>query len=171
MRTLLFLIVLAGLLAGYLLLPGDPGQRVAPAKGEKLHISDGDSFRIGAQSIRLIGIDAPELHQSCTREDGSAWQCGEAAKAKLEKLAHEPGLSCLVEGTDRYDRLLATCSTDRTADIGDQLIADGLAIRYLNGAERYALTEMQARLGQKGIWAGAFEEPADWRRANRRRTN
>ena len=39
---------------------------------------DGDSLTIGATRIRLFGIDAPELNQTCQRGD-RAWSCGQAA--------------------------------------------------------------------------------------------
>ena len=38
------------------------------------HAADGDSLTLGAERLRLEGIDAPELNQSCERE-GKAWAC------------------------------------------------------------------------------------------------
>ena len=38
--------------------------------------SDGDTLSILGISVRLFGIDAPELAQNCTR-GGTAWACGQ----------------------------------------------------------------------------------------------
>lgn len=36
---------------------------------------DGDSLSVGQHEIRLFGIDAPELKQTCMRA-GQSWACG-----------------------------------------------------------------------------------------------
>ena len=46
------------------------------------HVVDGDSLRLHDVDIRLEGIDAPELHQSCERA-GQTYPCGDAARAAL----------------------------------------------------------------------------------------
>jgi endonuclease YncB( thermonuclease family) len=37
-------------------------------------ITDADTFTLGAATIRLHGIDAPELGQSCERPGGGSWR-------------------------------------------------------------------------------------------------
>lgn len=40
-------------------------------------MGDGDSLRVGgSQNLRLIGIDAPELDQTCTLDTGATFACG-----------------------------------------------------------------------------------------------
>ena len=46
---------------------------------------DGDSLIVGRHEIRLPGIDAPELSQTCVR-DSQPWDCGKAAADQLNKL-------------------------------------------------------------------------------------
>ena len=46
---------------------------------------DGDSLMVGNREVRLFGIDAPELDQSCTRS-GQRLSCGSEAKAHLAQL-------------------------------------------------------------------------------------
>jgi len=43
--------------------------------GESVRVVDGDGLKIGNQSIRLWGIDAPELDQTCEL-DGRTVPCG-----------------------------------------------------------------------------------------------
>ena len=39
-------------------------------------VIDGDTLRIGATTIRLYGIDAPEKRQTCRSANGTVWHCG-----------------------------------------------------------------------------------------------
>ena len=53
-------------------------------------VTDGDTLRIGAERIRLYGIDAPESAQRSSA-GGKTWPCGEAATQALrERIARRP---------------------------------------------------------------------------------
>ena len=43
-------------------------------------VADGDTLRIGDVRIRLTGLDAPELDQTCTDALGASWGCGRDAR-------------------------------------------------------------------------------------------
>ncbi|WP_457585948.1 thermonuclease family protein [Ensifer canadensis] len=47
--------------------------------------SDGDSLRLDGRRIRLEGIDAPEIGQTCNR-DGAEWDCGADARQRLRAM-------------------------------------------------------------------------------------
>ena len=48
---------------------------------------DGDTLRAGnGAEYRIFGVDAPELHQTCSEANGKSWLCGRAAKARLTTL-------------------------------------------------------------------------------------
>ena len=49
-------------------------------------VIDGDSLAVEGRDIRIFGVDAPELHQTCERA-GRPWPCGEAAKRRMAELA------------------------------------------------------------------------------------
>jgi endonuclease YncB( thermonuclease family) len=72
-------------------------------------IVDGDTLAIGATKVRLEGIDAPETDQVCLNANGARWACGIDARDQL--VAHVAGreIRCSSNGTDAYQRLLATC--------------------------------------------------------------
>lgn len=132
--------------------------RPPPPVAGQARVSDGDSFRLGDDRIRLLGLDAPELAQSCTAADGQTWPCGRAARDRMAQLLAAGPADCRPEDTDQYDRLLATCSV-AGHDLGATMVAEGLAI----SAGRYWTEEAAARDGRLGIWAGDFDAPRTWR--------
>lgn len=119
---------------------------------------DGDTIVMGSRRIRLRGLDAPELRQTCQR-GVVAYRCGEEARAALRALIADRNVACAVRGRDRFQRDLATCEAGG-ADLGLTLVKRGLAVAY--GA--YADEEREAREARRGIWAGPFEPPQAWRR-------
>ena len=120
--------------------------------------SDGDSFRLGDDRIRLLGLDAPELAQDCTADSGQAWPCGRAARARMAELLAAGPADCRPEEVDQYGRLLATCSINGR-DIGATMVAEGLAV----SSGRYWTEEEAARNARLGIWSGDFAAPRTWR--------
>lgn len=129
-----------------------------PAMAGAGRVSDGDSFRLGNERVRLLGLDAPELAQTCRAADATSWPCGRIARDRLAALLAGGSLQCLPEDRDRYDRLLARCSVGGM-DLGATLVGEGLAI----SAGDYWDEQAAARKGGRGIWAGGFDTPADWR--------
>ncbi|MEO6394779.1 MAG: thermonuclease family protein [Devosia sp.] len=120
--------------------------------------SDGDSLRLGSERVRLLGIDAPELDQTCSKAGGAQWPCGEAARTALSGLLKQGAISCAPDGRDRYGRILAHCTADGR-DLGRAIVEAGLATADLE----YKAVEVEARLAGRGIWQGTFDSPRDWR--------
>lgn len=133
--------------------PGD-----TPITGAPEHIVDGDTLDLAGRRIRLVGIDAPELQQTCGTSTGGTWACGTEARAALRTLA-AGSIACAPSGTDRYGRTLAACK-QAGQDVAAALVDAGLAL----GGERYRREEDAARASGRGIWQGRFVAPADWRR-------
>jgi endonuclease YncB( thermonuclease family) len=132
--------------------PADP-----PLAG-RARISDGDSFHLGTERIRLLGVDAPELDQTCTDAKGDDWPCGRRARDLLASLVAGETLDCQPNGHDRFGRILATCSAGGS-DLGARMVAAGFAI----SADDYGRDEAAARAARRGLWAGQFERPRTWR--------
>ena len=128
----------------------------------KTQLSDGDSLHLAGQKVRLLGIDAPELHQFCDK-DGASYPCGEMAKQHLAALIGGNEISCTSTKRDKFDRLLAKCRA-ADHDLNREMVKDGWAVSYYD----YKQEEADARKQKLGIWAGSFEWPHTWRRAHPR---
>lgn len=131
----------------------EPGQLSGQAR-----ISDGDSFHLGEERIRLLGIDAPELAQTCKTRRGGDWPCGRVARDRLSALIRSGTLACDAEGRDKYRRILATCRVDGR-DIAKAMVADGLAV----SSDSYWLEQQTAKAKRLGLWQGDFQQPRAWR--------
>ena len=128
-------------------------------------VVDGDSFEIGKERVRLFGIDAPEGRQSC-RRNGQPWRCGEDAAAKLRNLVRGATLRCARRDTDEYGRSVAVCKNGST-DINAEMVRAGFALAYRRYSSDYVAAEDSARRAKRGLWAGEFTPPWDWRRESR----
>lgn len=122
-------------------------------------VVDGDTLVIGAERIRLHGIDAPESNQDC----GDGWPCGREATRAVEELTRGKSIRCEGDTRDRYDRLIAVCYAG-PVDIGGDLVRRGLALAYRTYSTAYVEHEDEARQHGRGMWSGAFVAPWDWRR-------
>lgn len=130
-------------------------------------ISDADSLRAGKLRLRLHGIDAPELRQSCFDAAGQPYKCGQKAKNFLQSILKIGAqIDCQHLDTDRYRRLIVRCF-HRGQDIAGKIVRAGWALAYRRYAKDYIAVERQAARSGQGIWQGKFTPPEKWRRQQR----
>lgn len=139
-----------------------PQERIAG----RAKIVDGDSFEIASTGVRLFGVDAPEGRQTCTRSNGSTWRCGEAAAAELRRLVGSREVMCARRDTDDYGRIVAVCRAGDT-DLGEAMVRAGLAVAYRRYSGDYVEEEREAQRARRGLWAGQFVRPEEYRRDER----
>lgn len=113
------------------------------------------------QRIRLHGIDAPEIRQTCTRGD-EKYPCGQAATEALMKIAADKEISCQRKDVDRYGRIVAVCFVGET-DINARMVVLGWALAYRRYSTDYMDEEAKAKASRVGIWTGEFMKPWEWR--------
>ncbi len=133
----------------------------------RARVIDGDTLEVAGQRIRLHGIDAPESRQLC-RRDGEPWRCGKDATSALKAFLGSRPVSCKELDRDRYRRIVARCAVEK-ADIGEWMVSQGWAVAYYLYSYEYSRTEQRARSARRGVWAGEFEKPWEWRKQRRRR--
>lgn len=121
----------------------------------------GDTLRVGSRQLRLAGIEAPELYQSCTGADGRAWACGDSARQGLARLLRAGNVSCDVSAGDGDDAVGSCRLGER--DVAAELVRDGFAFGETGIFAPYRGEEEAARSARRGIWAGEATRPADYR--------
>ena len=128
-------------------------------------IVDGDTIAISGNKIRLSGIDTPEKNQTC-RKASVTWGCGYEATETLRGWTYTKEVRCVGDTKDRYGRLIANCFVDGY-NVNARLVYEGLALAYRKYSKQYVPEEDKARSAKRGIWAGEFVAPWDWRRGER----
>lgn len=118
--------------------------QLPPDQAQIVYVIDGDTFIVrlnnSQEKVRLIGVDAPELHanEKALKESEETGQPvkemtveGKIAKEHLEKMIH-PGTRIKLEyDTDKYDqyqRVLAYAYLENGTFINMRMVADGYAI-------------------------------------------
>jgi endonuclease YncB( thermonuclease family) len=134
---------------------------------EEIFVADGDSLQMGEERIRLWGIDAPELHQECTRK-GQPYACGKSARQTLVRLIGDRQVTCTPLHRDAHGRTVARCAVEG-ADLGAQMVQAGWAIDYSRYSKGYyAPQQKEAKASNRGLWSGEFLSPEQWRRQHPR---
>jgi endonuclease YncB( thermonuclease family) len=131
-----------------------------------VQVVDGDSLRKGDTDIRLYGIDAPEYRQNCFDKSRIEYACGKQAANTLRGLVKGHQVTCSSIDTDRYGRAVSVCKIN-TLDLNEEMVRQGWAVAYSKHSLNYVGVEAEARRAKRGLWAGTFEEPEDYRAHNR----
>ncbi len=124
-------------------------------------IIDGDSFRLGDRPIRLHGIDAPELDQTC-EVDGQTIACGQNSRQTLIGLTVGALVECDRLDVDADGRDVSRCFADGL-DISSAMVRGGHAVADREAAADYVTDEIGARGNKYGLWRGTFQMPWEWR--------
>jgi micrococcal nuclease len=117
-------------------------------------VIDGDTFKLETgKTVRLIGIDAPELPQPG----------GEKSREYLAHLILNKGVTLETgyEDRDKYNRLLRFVYIDDVC-INEEMIRQGYAeARYLTYSirEHYIQLEMEAEIAKAGLWNDNIFQP------------
>jgi endonuclease YncB( thermonuclease family) len=128
---------------------------------EQVKVIDGDTIHIGKLKYRFSGIDAPEMKQSC-RKDEKEVLCGVLAKnALIDKINNSP-VTCKIEEVDRYKRLVAECFVNEES-LSKYLVRNGYAVAYRRYSMKFVEDENYAKENKLGLWSMTFDYPWDYR--------
>lgn len=125
--------------------------------------ADGDTVTVTIngvhQTVRLIGIDTPEVSGPYTQAECYGTEASEAAKTKLsgKKVYLEADFAS--GDKDKYDRLLRYVYLEDGTPFNKWMIAEGYAREYTyNGIAykyqaEFKAAQVSAKTGGKGLWA------------------
>ena len=125
-------------------------------------VIDGDTIDIAGNRIRLEGIDAPEVGQTCQNAKAETWDCGNAATRMMVSLTQYRRVDCKVTGLDKYGRVLAVCAV-AGLDINAEMVKRGYAWAFVKYSKLYVAEEAAAHKEGLGIWQGPAIPAWDYR--------
>lgn len=142
MRYLLFMLVLLSSSVG-----AYPMTEIRLLTDDIVSVYDGDTLTIQIPyipdvfgdrlSVRVNGIDTPEMRSSCATTEEREREKALAIKARqvvVDMIAAGQRVTLTNLDRDKYFRLIATVSIDGKV-VGDELIAKGLAVPYSGGTK------------------------------------
>lgn len=139
-------LIAAGILAAHTSLADFSGRVVGVHDGDTLTVMHGGS----GEPVRLVGIDAPELHQDY----------GQKAKQALSAMCYGQTANVAETGRDRYGRILGRVMCQgKNANAG--MVTAGLAWHFSKYSTDIFLrtAESTARNQKAGLWAAANTVP------------
>ncbi|TXN54050.1 thermonuclease family protein [Methylobacterium sp. WL2] len=129
-------------------------------------IVDGDTIEIRGTRFRLQGVDTPESAQLCRDRSSKEYRCGQIAANALADRIGAGNVACEPITTDRYGRTVAVCRLGNE-DLNGWLVAQGLGLAYRRYSTAYVFQEDAAKAARRGLWAGSFTAPWEWRKGQR----
>jgi len=123
---------------------------------------DEDSIALQGNRVRLWGIDAPELNQTCLR-GGQAWACGRDAARALDRLVVGRTVTCIVIVRDPLRRMIVGDCTLGGQSLSRWMVANGWAAVNRGQTDVYVKEEDEARAARRNIWSSHFEMPWDYK--------
>lgn len=136
------------------------GELIGPAQAQS-----GDLITVQGQDLRLYGIDAPDLGQTCWNARGTPYDCGQAARNIMERLVTGRTVYCATFDVRIDGTTLGTCRLDTPdgMDLGRVMVRGGWAFSDRAFSDRYESSEAMAQTAGAGFWVGRAQRPSHWR--------
>lgn len=137
------------------------GAAIAGVFKGQARVIDGDEIELAGKRVRLYGIEAPELGQTCWYRN-KEFPCGHSARRNLWLNVKDQRLSCreksVVDGV-----VVALCFDAKGRDVAGGLVRSGWALAVPKQVEVYIKAEAEAKRQKLGLWNFRFTKPWDWR--------
>lgn len=123
-------------------------------------VIDGETLEVQGRRVRLYGIDAPDIRQTC--EIGSrTYNCGRISRTALMDLVAGVDVRCRLRGQTKQGVALATCLA-AGYDISAGMVHTGWAMAMPRQGTVYSRIEKEAEKARRGLWKGVFAPPWEW---------
>jgi micrococcal nuclease len=138
--------------------PVSAGQRTGPHR--VVSVSDGDTFRVEIdgtrQTVRLIGVDTPEVSRPNTPVQCYARQASAFTKSLLDSSFVYLQPDSRTDDKDRYGRILRYAYLTDERDVQAELLRGGYAFAYtrfpFSRSEEFVALQLEAQTARLGVW-------------------
>lgn len=130
-------------------------------------VVDGDTVRLkDGRSVRLIGINAPEIGRKGRTDEPFAVAARRRLQALVDASGGQVGLQAGIERQDHYGRTLAYLYSADGRSLDAQLLAEGLGYQVvvapnLANLQCQQQAERSARQAGAGLWKQFSAQPAE----------
>lgn len=134
------------------------------------NVVKGDTVTLMGKVVKLFGVAAPDISQTCADSQGRGYRCGQQAISWLSGWLADNMLKCHILGEDNRGVLTGVCMLGQY-DIGAAIINAGWAVADTRQTQIYVAYQNQASQNRRGLWQGKFYMPWDWQKIKNRKAN
>ena len=143
-----------------------------PATSGYARVVTGSTLNINGLNIKMYGIDAPDISQTCADRHGRGYYCGKEARTWLQNWLNNREVTCHILGKVENGWATGTCFVDNNNyDVAAVTVNAGWAVAFTQNTDVYVNYEGQAKANRRGLWAGTFYKPWDWRKIQNRKVD
>ena len=139
-----------------------------PSMSGNASVVTGSVIKIKGIYVKLLGIEAPDLDQSCSDQYGRSYACGKRAKSWLQDYINNSEVKCHILGNIVRRKATGVCFLGEY-DIAAVISNAGWAVAHTKNTDMYIAYENQAMEKKRGLWEGKFYRPHDWRKMKAKR--
>ena len=139
-----------------------------PSVTGRASVVTGSVLKLEGIYVKLLGIEAPDLDQSCSDQYGRSYACGKRAKSWLQDYINNAEVKCHILGNIVKRKATGVCFLG-DYDIAAVIANAGWAVAHTKNTDMYIVYEDQAMGNKRGLWDGKFYRPHDWRRMKAKR--